>query len=449
VAGVESDLQIGQKDSLPIALGERAIQTVRAIGLMSGTSMDGVDVAIIETDGQEVVTLGRSGVFPYSEADRALLRRAVAEAASLDDRRARPGCLALADAMITSRHVEAVEAFLATDSIDRATVDLIGFHGQTVLHRPGRRLTVQIGDGAGLAARLGIRVVYDFRAADVAQDGQGAPLVPVFHRALAATARFLEPVAIINIGNVANLSFIAPGEEPIACDTGPGNGLLDDLMLKRRGLPFDRDGATASRGKADQAVLSALLAHPFFLASPPKSLDRNDFSGALVDGLATEDAAATLTAFTAASIARALPHLPARPSLAIVCGGGARNKTLLRELVDRLPCRVVLAETFGWSSDAMEAQAFAYLAVRREKNLPITFPLTTGVISRWKVGLSRSRGWREIVAPVGCFAFLNSGMMDKTTSSDADIGSLHDRRRFRWKNAALHPVNRLSPSKGS
>jgi anhydro-N-acetylmuramic acid kinase len=173
VAGVESDLQIGQKETLPMARGREPIQTVRAIGLMSGTSMDGVDVAIIETDGQETVTLGRTGFFPYAEADRALLRRAAGDAALLDDRRARPGCLALADVMITNRHAEAVEAFLAAGSIHRATVDLIGFHGQTVLHRPGSRLTMQIGDGAGLAARLGIRVVHDFRAADVAQGGQG------------------------------------------------------------------------------------------------------------------------------------------------------------------------------------------------------------------------------------------------------------------------------------
>ncbi|MGH7756865.1 MAG: anhydro-N-acetylmuramic acid kinase, partial [Vulcanimicrobiaceae bacterium] len=241
------------------------------------------------------------------------------------------------------------------------------------------RLTVQIGDGARLAARLGIRVVHDFRAADVAQGGQGAPLVPVFHRALAAAAGFLEPVAIINIGGVANVSFVAPGEEPIACDTGPGNALLDDLMVRRLGAAFDRDGGAASRGKADGGVLRELLAHPFFSAPPPKSLDRNDFSGTAVKSLATDDAAATLTAFTAASIACVLRHLPSRPSLAIVCGGGARNKTLLRELADRLPCRIVLAETFGWSSDSMEAQAFAYLAVRREKHLPITFPLTTGV----------------------------------------------------------------------
>jgi anhydro-N-acetylmuramic acid kinase len=352
---------------------------VRAIGLMSGTSMDGVDVALIETNGEETIALGPARSYPYGEADRALLRGAVREAASLDDRRARPGALAQADAMITDRHAEAVEAFLATESIDRATIDLIGFHGQTVLHRPERRLTVQIGNGADLAAKLGIKVAFDFRAADVAQGGQGAPLVPVFHRALAAAAGFLEPVVVINIGGVANVSFIAPGREPIACDTGPGNALLDDLMRNRLGLAFDQDGAVASQGKVDQSVLDELLAHPFFAAPPPKSLDRNDFSGGQVERLETEDAAATLAAFTAASLARVLPLLPSIPSVAIVCGGGARNKTLMRELANRLPCPVVLAETFGWSSDAMEAQAFAYLAVRRLKNLPITFPMTTGV----------------------------------------------------------------------
>jgi anhydro-N-acetylmuramic acid kinase len=346
---------------------------------MSGTSMDGVDVAFIETDGQENVTLGGTGFFPYAEADRAELRQAINEATSLDDRLARPGALAPADAMVTDRHVRAVEAFLSAEKIDRAQIDLIGFHGQTVLHRPERRLTVQIGDGAGLAARLGIRVVHDFRAADVAHGGQGAPLVPVFHRALAAMAGFAEPVAVINIGGVANLSFIAPGKEPIACDTGPGNALLDDLMLKRLGLALDHEGATAAKGKVDAAVLKELLAHPYFAAPPPKSLDRNDFSGAPVERLGTQDAVATLTAFTAASIASVLPHLPGRPSLAIVCGGGARNKTLMRELSDRLPCAVVSATAIGWSSDSMEAQAFAYLAVRSLKNLPITFPMTTGV----------------------------------------------------------------------
>jgi anhydro-N-acetylmuramic acid kinase len=359
--------------------GKQANAPVRVIGLMSGTSMDGVDVALIETDGEEAIALGPSRSYAYSGEDRALLRGAVRDAASLADRNARPGTLVQAGAMVTDRHAEAVEDFLAVESIGREAIDLIGFHGQTVLHRPERHLTVQIGDGKSLAARLRIRVVYDFRAADVAQGGQGAPLVPVFHRALAAAAGFLEPVAVINIGGVANLSFIAPEKEPIACDTGPGNALLDDLMLQRLGLAFDRDGGTASQGKVDRKVLSELLAHPFFAAPPPKSLDRNDFSSGPIESLATEDAAATLTAFTAASLAGVLPFLPSSPTVAIVCGGGARNKTLMRELADRLPCPVVLAETFGWSSDAMEAQAFAYLAVRSLKKLPITFPMTTGV----------------------------------------------------------------------
>ena len=248
-----------------------------------------------------------------------------------------------------------------------------------MLHRPERRLTVQIGDGMDLSAKLGIKVAFDFRAADVAQGGQGAPLVPVFHRALAAAAGFLEPVAVINIGGVANISFIAPGREPIACDTGPGNALLDDLMQNRLGLAFDQDGAAAAQGKVDQRALDELLAHPFFAVPPPKSLDRNDFSSGPVERLAPKTRRRRWLPLPAASIARVLPLLPSIPSMAIVCGGGALNKTLMRELADRSPCRIVLAESFGWSSDAMEAQAFAYLAVRRLKNLPITFPMTTGV----------------------------------------------------------------------
>ena len=352
---------------------------IRAVGLMSGTSMDGVDVALIDTDGETSLALGRNGFFPYGEADRALLRLAIVEAASLEDRNARPGRLASAEEMVTIRHAEAVEAFLSAESLSAADIDLAGFHGQTVLHRPERRLTVQIGDGAALAKRLGIRVVYDFRADDIAQGGQGAPLVPVFHQALAVLAGFAKPAVFINIGGVANLSFVAPGQDPLAYDTGPGNALVDDLMLKRRGLPFDRDGAVAASGRADREMIERLLERPFFAASPPKSLDRNDFAGVAIEALTTEDAAATLTALTAASIARAFAHLPEKPSRAIICGGGARNKTLMRELSGQLPCPVLPAEAYGWSSDAIEAQAFAYLAVRSAKKLPITFPATTGI----------------------------------------------------------------------
>jgi len=354
-------------------------ETLRAIGLMSGTSMDGVDVALIETDGEASVTAGATGFLPYSDADRHVLRAALGDAVHLDDRQARPGSLAAAESMIMQRHVEAVEAFLSAHKTDRRSIDLVGFHGQTVLHRPEQRLTVQLGDGAALAQALRITVAYDFRAADVEAGGQGAPLVPVYHQALAAAAGLADPVVVINVGGVANLTFIQQGCDPAACDTGPGNALLDDLMLARTGSAMDSDGAAAASGRIDEAVLNALLSAPYFDKPLPKSLDRNDFSNVAAAGLSTEDAAATLTAFTAASIAKAFVHLPAPPKLAVICGGGTHNPVLMRELEHRLPCPVVSAASLGWSGDAVEAQAFAYLAVRRRKNLPITFPATTGV----------------------------------------------------------------------
>ncbi|MBV9218474.1 MAG: anhydro-N-acetylmuramic acid kinase [Methylobacteriaceae bacterium] len=360
----------------------------RAIGLMSGTSMDGVDVALIESDGESAVSFGPTGFEPYEEDERALLRAALADAAALTERAARPGVLATAEEMITQRHARAVERFLSANAIERDSIAVIGFHGQTVLHRPKQRLTVQIGDGEALAGRLGIPTIYDLRAADVTAGGEGAPIAPVYHRALVEKASLAVPVALLNVGGVANVTFVSGGErEPIAGDTGPGNALIDDLMLARTGEPVDRDGAMAARGRVDENVLRCLLDHPFFDSPPPKSLDRNDFSRAAVDGLSTEDAAATLTAFTAGSVARLLPHLPAPPRQLIVCGGGARNPTLMRELARRMPCPVVTAEACGWSADAIEAQAFAYLALRSLRGLPLTFPGTTGVAKATRGGI--------------------------------------------------------------
>ena len=352
-------------------------QALRAIGLMSGTSMDGVDIALIETDGRAVLRAGESGFAPYTDGDRAVLREALAAAAALDDRDARPPALARAEAMVTQRHAEAVEAFLSTQAA-RAGIDVVGFHGQTVLHRPRAGLTIQIGDGAALAARLGLPVVYDFRRADIEAGGEGAPVVPVYHRALVQAAGLAHPIALLNIGGVANVTFIAGDAPPVACDTGPGNALLDDLMLARTGEPMDRDGATAAQGRVDEAALAILLDDVFFQRPPPKSLDRNHFARAAVEHLRTPDAAATLTAFTAASVARLLLHLPSMPHRLVVCGGGARNPVLMRELAARLPCGVSSASDYGWSADAMEAQAFAFLAVRAIERLPITFPTTTG-----------------------------------------------------------------------
>jgi anhydro-N-acetylmuramic acid kinase len=351
---------------------------MRAIGLMSGTSIDGVDVALIDTDGERVVRQGPSSFAPYDDADRALLRRALADALPMTDRTARPGALAAAQDMITQRHAAAVEDFLAAHDLAREAIDIIGFHGQTVLHRPEQRLTVQIGDADALAKRLGVRVAHDFRAADVASGGQGAPLVPAYHRALVEAAGLKGAIGVLNIGGVANISFCVGDADPLACDTGPGNALIDDLMLARTGVAMDRDGAAAARGTVNAAALALLIAHPFFQQMPPKSLDRNAFSLAPVEALSTEDAAATLAAFTAEAVAR-LRGLPSALSHIIVCGGGAKNPVIMRELAARTGAAVTSADQHGWSADAMEAQAFAYLAVRTQMGLPLTFPSTTGV----------------------------------------------------------------------
>ncbi|WP_234052536.1 MULTISPECIES: anhydro-N-acetylmuramic acid kinase [unclassified Xanthobacter] len=357
---------------------------MRVVGLMSGTSMDGIDAALIETDGEHVFWLGPAVTVPYDAPTRALLERAMADARGVNARTDRPGALAEAERRITDLHAEAVRALLVPLRLTLSDIDLVGFHGQTVLHRPEARLTVQIGEGARLAALLGVPVMADFRAADVAAGGQGAPLVPVFHAALAAPLGGPRPLAVLNVGGVANVTVIDGVAAPVACDTGPGNALLDDFMQERTGRPFDADGAAAARGRVDEAAVAAALDHPFFREPPPKSLDRNAFrahaAGRLgLSGLSLEDGAATLTALTAASVAAVLAHLPAPPRRWIVAGGGARNPTLMAMLAQRLGAEVVAAEAVGWSADALEAHAFGFLAARAARGLPLTFPTTTGV----------------------------------------------------------------------
>jgi anhydro-N-acetylmuramic acid kinase len=356
-----------------------------SIGLMSGTSYDGVDVALIDTDGEDMVQVGPTGYRPYSEQERAVVRRAIAAAASQTDRTERPKILAEAEELVTDMHAEAVEAFLAANGMPAREVAVVGFHGQTVLHRPDRGLTIQLGDGRALAGRLGMPVVYDFRAADVAAGGQGAPVVPVFHRAMARLLAHLPPIAVLNIGGVANVTFIDGMADLIAFDTGPGNALIDDFLRLRTGQMQDDEGRIAAAGKVDHAAVERVLKHPFFARRPPKSLDRNEFrhwvteEGALANK-STEDGAATITAVKVAAIERALTVLPRAPSAWIVAGGGTRNPTLMRMLAERLaPAKLETALAVGWSADALEAQAFAYLAVRALKGLPITFPTTTGV----------------------------------------------------------------------
>lgn len=350
-----------------------------ALGLMSGTSMDGVDVALLTTDGDAIGAFGPARTYPYAAADRQCLRDAVAAARDLHDRNDRPPAVERAERLVTHRHAEVVAAFLAETETPLAAIDVIGFHGQTVLHDPARRLTVQLGDGRALAESLGRPVVFDLRAADVAAGGQGAPLVPVFHRAMAARAGLTPPLALLNIGGVANVTFIAADGDLLAFDTGPGNALIDDWVSRLAGASFDRDGALARSGAAGaEAPLRNVLADPYFGRRPPKSLDRDHFSARLADGLGAADGARLLTAFTAEAVARAAEHFPHPPRRWIVCGGGRRNGYLMSRLRTRLGQPVQAAEEVGLDGDATEAQAFAYLAVRAADGKPISFPGTTG-----------------------------------------------------------------------
>ena len=351
-----------------------------AIGLMSGTSLDGVDVALIETDGRRVKAFGPSGYRPYTEMERNLLRQALYEAADLPQRDARPGCLREAERVVTLAHAEAVATFAAQNRFTFEDVDIVGFHGQTVLHRPERKLTVQIGDADMLAKAIHIPVMHDFRAADVEAGGQGAPFVPVYHRALAQSLEREGPIVVVNIGGVSNITYIDGTDTLIACDTGPGNALLDDYMYRIMNQPFDCEGRFAAQGRADEAWIERALQLPFFALPPPKSLDRNDFAALKLGDIAPADGAATLTAFTAAAIAKIVPLVPKLPKSWIVAGGGARNLTMLRMLRERVaPATVEAAEGLGWASDAIEAQAFGFLAARGLKGLPLSYPATTGV----------------------------------------------------------------------
>src|SRR3954462_7715275 len=306
-----------------------------AIGLMSGTSLDGVDVALIETDGKRVSAFGPSGYRPYTDQERRLLRQALTEAVYLCQRHERPGILRDAERAVTIAHAEAVAAFTAQNHISREGVDIVGFHGQTVLHRPAQKMTVQIGDAAALAKAIHIPVMHDFRAADIAAGGQGAPFVPVYHRALAQSLEREGPIVVVKIGGVSNITYI-DGDTLIACDTGPGNALLDDYMSKFLNQHFDNEGRTAAQGTVDVAWINRAPKMPFFALPPPKSLDRNDFTSLKLGDKEPVDGAATLTAFTAEAIARIVPLLPREPKSWIVAGGGARNLTMMRMLRERL-----------------------------------------------------------------------------------------------------------------
>jgi anhydro-N-acetylmuramic acid kinase len=342
---------------------------LRAIGLMSGTSLDGVDAAWIETDGEQVFANGPSLTVPYDAVLRADLRGILDRA---DGLAANDPDLLNAVARLTEVHVQAVLA-LARQA------DIIGFHGQTILHQPQNRRTWQIGDAALLARRTGLPVVHDFRSADVAAGGEGAPLVPVYHAALAHGLE--RPLAILNIGGVANVTYLGADGELVAFDTGPGNGPLDDWVARHTGEVFDRDGALAGAGRVNDVVLGLLLGHPYFARLAPKSLDRLDFAQSLaasgLSGCTPADGAATLVAFTARAVAAA--QLPEAPKRWLVCGGGRHNPAIMAALQAVLSAPVGPVEDVGWDGDGLEAQCFGFLAARSQAGLPLSLPGTTGV----------------------------------------------------------------------
>ncbi len=339
---------------------------------MSGTSLDGVDVAVLRTDGHDITSFGRSAFRVYGDEERRVIAAGFGQWSG--------DAVAAAARVIEAAHLEVLGDF--TD------VDLIGFHGQTLAHAPRMQGTLQVGDGAMLAERLGVPVVWDFRTADVEMGGEGAPLAPFFHHACARYIKAEGPVAFLNLGGVGNLTWVDPAiTQPqaegalLAFDTGPANAPVNDLMQARLGRSFDEDGLVARGGTVETGALELFLAEPYFARMPPKSLDRNDFAEmvALVGELSDADAAATLTAMCAAGVAEAMQHCPSPPARVLVTGGGRRNPVLMQMLAVSLDCPVVPVEEVGLDGDMLEAQAFAYLAVRVARGLPTSCSGTTGV----------------------------------------------------------------------
>jgi anhydro-N-acetylmuramic acid kinase len=339
-----------------------------SIGLMSGTSMDGIDVALLETDGETALRAGPWTSRPYPAGLREALLGldpAAPEVAGYDEQ-------------VTRAHIDAVRDFCAAQHIDPASVDCVGFHGQTIKHEPQLGKTWQLGDGARMAHELGCVVINRFRDEDLRGGGQGAPLAPAYHRALTRAQGLTQPVAILNIGGVSNVTLV-DGEDIHAFDCGPGNALIDDWVRTRAGIPYDENGRLAAAGNVDPKVLEQLMSHPYFSIRGTKSLDRNHFSVEPVRGLSVADGAATLVAFTARAIALAAGILPTRADSWVVVGGGRLNRTLVDHIRGELNRPVQVAEDLGWAGDAIEAQAFAYLAVRTLRGLPLSWPTTTGV----------------------------------------------------------------------
>ena len=349
-----------------------AFDPIWSTGCMSGTSMDGVDAASVFTDGEAVLARGPGSYREYSSTERSAI--SAAQGCWPEDAKVHG-----AKAAVEAAHLDLLGDFDLGEAI--------GFHGQTLAHDAVRGRTHQTGDGQVIANATGCTVVWDFRTEDMVQGGQGAPLAPFYHFALARTLGLREPGVLLNIGGVANLTWVDPGRDApeaegaiLAFDTGPGNAPMDDIMLQRTGSKYDKQGMLASEGTVSQAIVGRVLTSDYFARTPPKSLDRADFNSATAEAseLDTEDALATLAAITASSIAIGMSHLPAEAEWVAVCGGGRKNEHLMGLLVDLLRAEVFPVERLGLDGDMIEAEAFAFLAVRAMRGLPISCPATTG-----------------------------------------------------------------------
>ncbi len=343
--------------------------TMTALGLMSGTSMDGIDVAVIRTDGEHECRKLYGKTFPYNPDTQALIKACIGLRDENDPR------IREAELAVTKEH-----ALACQDALGKfPEIELIGFHGQTIWHAPEEGLTRQIGSGQLLSDMTKRKVVYDFRSNDMKHGGQGAPLMPLYH---AAKARGLpRPIVIANIGGVSNITWIGKGENNIlAFDTGPGNALLNDWMEWQTDIPMDKDGKASAKGRIDFDWIKEQMAHPYFKAKPPKALDRQDFT---VKGLETkwsrDDGAATLSMFTATCLAAAAEYLPETPAMWVITGGGRHNPVIMKNIKSLIKnSEVVTAEAAAWNGDSLEAEGFAYLAVRSVNKMPLSFPKTTG-----------------------------------------------------------------------
>ena len=358
-------------------------EKILSVGLMSGTSLDGVDAALLLTDGVTTEPYGHPVHIPYSREIQDLIHEGLATARLFGKPVSTDPKISRIEEILTEHHIVAVKDLLSDNALKKKDIEVIGFHGQTLLHRPEEGWTWQIGDGQAMADALQIPVVNDFRSQDVAAGGQGAPLVPIYHLAHMAARPGNATIAIVNIGGVSNITWIPASRDPddlISCDAGPGNALLNDWISKNTGEDCDRDGCHARQGNVDENMLAEWMANDYFRQPPPKSLDRNSFTVPGLENLSTGDGAATLTAFTAQAIAKTMKLFPDYPESCFICGGGRHNPVMMEELEKRIsPALISPVESIGWHGDFIEAEAFAFLAVRRLKNLPISFPGTTGV----------------------------------------------------------------------